>query len=334
MREAIITEGLTKVFSSYGKGSKRRVVAVDHVDLRISRGELFGLLGPNGAGKTTLVKLLCTLLIPTEGDAWVGGYHTVKEDKKVRKLVGVVLGGERALYWRLTGWENMWFFSQLYGIPEKDARRRIKELLSFVGLEERAHDRVENYSKGMKQRLHIARGLVHDPEILLLDEPTIGLDPVGAKEVRALVKDLTRKAKKTVLLTTHYMYEADELSDRVAIIDRGRIIALGPSNDLKAMLERKNIVSLVVRKVPVGIEEDLCSLEGVKKVAKLWYNPERDEASFKIISSDAEELTSYIANIVSRKEGKVISLSVERPSLEDVFIELTGRSIASGTPTE
>ncbi len=191
----------------------KEIEAVHGVSFAIEKGELFGLLGPNGAGKTTTIKMLITLLIPTSGAARVLGYDVVKDAREVRKRIGYVFGGERGVYERLSGYDNLRYFAELYGVPGKIQKQRIEELLELVGLKGREHERAEGYSRGMKQRLHVARGLLHDPEVLFLDEPTIGLDPVGARELRSTIASLT-DAGKTILLTTHYMFEADALCDR------------------------------------------------------------------------------------------------------------------------
>ncbi|MCE4616885.1 MAG: ABC transporter ATP-binding protein, partial [Aeropyrum sp.] len=232
---AVEAEGLVKEYRMGLLGKGKTVRALDGVSLRIKTGELYSILGPNGAGKTTLIKILSTLLLPDSGYARVAGYDVVREADMVRMRIGVVLGGERALYWRLSAWDNLWFFSQLYGIPPGEARRLIRHLLDLVGLAEWANVRVENFSKGMKQRLHIARGLLNDPEVLLLDEPTIGLDPVAAREVRGIVRRVVSEGR-TVILTTHYMWEAEELSDRVAIMGGGRILAEGSPEELRSIL--------------------------------------------------------------------------------------------------
>ena len=203
------------------------------VDFAVERGELFGLLGPNGAGKTTTIKMLITLLIPTSGTARVLGRDVVEESREVRRRVGYVFGGDRGLYERLSGLDNLRYFAELYGVPARDQRARIGELLELVGLTGREKERVEGYSRGMRQRLHVARGLLHKPEVLFLDEPSIGIDPVGARELRGTVADLRRRGT-TVLLTTHYMFEADELCDRIAVIAGGRIVAEGTPADLKS----------------------------------------------------------------------------------------------------
>ena len=212
--------------------STKNVVAVEDISFDVEPGELFGLLGPNGAGKTTTVKMLTTLLIPTRGAARVLGHDVEREAEKLRSRIGFIFGGERGLYWRLTGVDNLRYFASLYHVDPDFANRRIPELLEMVGLGDRGQERVEGYSRGMKQRLHIARTLLHDPEILFLDEPTIGLDPVGARELRQVVRDLQSEAK-TILLTTHYMFEADSLCQRIAVIDQGRIVALDTPEGLK-----------------------------------------------------------------------------------------------------
>src|SRR5207249_5731456 len=215
----------------------KEIVALDGLSLDVGEGELFGILGPNGAGKTTTIKVLTTLLIPTSGTATVMGLDVVRDAKEVRRRIGYVFGGERGLYDRLSGFDNLRYFAELYAVPPRTQRNRIGELLELVGLAGREHERVEGYSRGMRQRLHIARGLLHDPPVLFLDEPTIGLDPVGARELRATIASLT-EAGKTVLMTTHYMFEADALCDRIAVICDGRIVAEGTPRDLQAGVAR------------------------------------------------------------------------------------------------
>src|SRR5512134_249842 len=227
-RNAIEVSHLRRTFKSYQgviRRTTKEIIAVDDVSFEIQEGELFGLLGPNGAGKTTTVKMLTTLLIPTAGSASVKGFDVVKQAKEVRKHIGFIFGGERGLYWRLSGQDNLRYFASLYQVEPEVSKKRIPYLLEMVGLEERGQEKVEGYSRGMKQRLHIARTLLHDPDVLFLDEPTIGLDPVGARDLRQVVRDL-QSEKKTILLTTHYMFEADALCQRIAVIDKGRIIAL------------------------------------------------------------------------------------------------------------
>jgi len=341
METAVQTFGLTKVFQGYSETRKgplgwvrnkvrpdrKSILAVDHVDISIERGEIFGLLGPNGAGKTTLVKMLCTLLVPTEGTARVNGWDIHEHPGKVRRSVGVVLGGERALYWRLTGRENLWYFSQLYNIKTQQALQKIQAVLRLVDLTDRADDRVENYSKGMKQKLHVARALLHDPEVLLLDEPTIGLDPKAAKDVRSFVTKLAEEERKTILLTTHYMFEADELSRRVAIIDRGRIITQGPPSELKTSLRRKEILKLSIRSFNEETGEKLASAPHVHKVIQTASNPSTGSVDLKILVDDGEEALPRIISEIVIGGGEILSLRSETPSLEDVFIELTGKTI-------
>src|SRR5215212_8748990 len=221
------------------------VEAVRGVTFGIERGELFGLLGPNGAGKTTTIKMLITLLLPTSGTARVLGYDVVDDPREVRKRIGYVFGGERGVSARLSGYVNLRYFAELYGVPPKEIRPRIESLLELVGLKGREQERTEGYSRGMKQRLHIARGLLHDPPVVFLDEPTIGLDPVGARELRATIASLA-SAGKTILLTTHYMFEADALCDRIAVISKGEIVAEGTPGDLKRGVEQGSVVEVEV----------------------------------------------------------------------------------------
>jgi ABC-2 type transport system ATP-binding protein len=240
----------------------------------------------------------------------------------------VVLGGERALYWRLTGRENLWYFSQLYNMPEREANPRIQELLGLVGLADRADERVETYSKGMKQRLHIARGLLNDPEILLLDEPTIGLDPHAARSLRGLVRDLVDRRGTTVVLTTHYMYEADQLSDRVAILSKGRIVACDSPSALKAQHAGSAAFRLEARG-----EDDLrgvlSKLPGVAEVVGRTRDEGRGVEIYRVIAQrGAEEtLPGALAAAVAERKAQLVGLTREEPSLEDVFVKLTGEAI-------
>ncbi len=233
MTTIVEVKNLSRTYNSTTGISKSKTIdALKSISFTIKKGEIFGLLGPNGAGKTTTIKILTTLLAPSYGEARVLGYNCFGDESKIRPKINFVFGGERSLYWRLSAYDNLQYFGDLYRIPSKILRERIPLLIRLVGLEGREHERVESYSKGMKQRLQIARGLINDPEILFLDEPTIGLDPVGAKDLRNIILSL-KKQNKTVLLTTHYMYEADELCDRIAIIDHGELLDIDTSLELK-----------------------------------------------------------------------------------------------------
>ena len=242
------------------------VEAVRGVSFSIAEGELFGLLGPNGAGKTTTIKMLITLLIPTSGEARVLGHDVVKDARWVRERIGYVFGGDRGLYERLSALDNLRYFAELYGVEPKRQKPRIDELLELVGLKGREKERVEGYSRGMRQRLHIARGLLHDPPVVFLDEPTIGVDPVGARELRATIASLTESGK-TVLLTTHYMFEADALCDRIAVIANGRDRRRRERrSELKAGVADGSVVEIEVFGVEERTVERVRELAGVRAV--------------------------------------------------------------------
>jgi ABC-2 type transport system ATP-binding protein len=294
----------------------KEIEAVRGVSFEIEKGELFGLLGPNGAGKTTTIKMLITLLIPTSGSARVLGHDVVKDAREVRKRIGYVFGGERGVYERLSGYDNLRYFAELYGVPAKIQKARIEELLELVGLKGREHERAEGYSRGMKQRLHVARGLLHDPEVLFLDEPTIGLDPVGARELRATIASLT-DAGKTILLTTHYMFEADALCDRIAVISQGKIVATGTPGQLKSRVESGSVTEVEVYGVPEETVERLRKLEGVLAV---WVE-ERDQAQVLSVQTRADiQLTAAIlGHLNGANVGRV---SHREPTLEDAYVAL------------
>jgi ABC-2 type transport system ATP-binding protein len=292
------------------------VEAVRGVTFGIERGELFGLLGPNGAGKTTTIKMLITLLLPTSGTARVLGYDVVDDPREVRKRIGYVFGGERGVYERLSGYDNLRYFAELYGVPPKEIRPRIESLLELVGLKGREQERTEGYSRGMKQRLHIARGLLHDPPVVFLDEPTIGLDPIGARELRATIASLA-DAGKTILLTTHYMFEADALCDRIAVITRGEIVAQGTPGDLKRTVGAGTVVEVEVFGMPEGIVERVRDLEGVTSVSI----EEREQAQMLIVQTPTDvELTHTILGTLDG--ANVGRISRREPTLEDAYVAL------------
>ena len=296
------------------------VEAVRGVSFEIPEGELFGLLGPNGAGKTTTIKMLITLLIPTSGSARVLGYDVVKDAREVRKRIGYVFGGDRGVYERLSGYDNLRYFAELYGVPARDQKRRIAELLDLVGLAGREKERTEGYSRGMKQRLHVARGLLHDPPVLFLDEPTIGLDPVGARELRATIAQL-RGAGKTILLTTHYMFEADELCDRIAVIAKGDIVAEGTPRELKSRVTEGCVIEIEVYGVPDGTVERMRELSGVRTVAV----EEREQAQVLVVQTDEDvELTH---TLLSQLDGASVGrVATREPTLEDAYVALVGEA--------
>jgi ABC-2 type transport system ATP-binding protein len=292
------------------------VEAVRGISFSVRDGELFGLLGPNGAGKTTTIKMLITLLLPTSGEARVLGLDVVEQAREVRKRIGYVFGGDRGLYERLSARDNLRYFAELYGVSGKAQRLRIDEVLELVGLNGREHERVEGYSRGMRQRLHIARGILHDPQVVFLDEPTIGVDPVGARELRQTIADLVA-AGKTVLLTTHYMFEADALCDRIAVIARGQIVGEGTPEELKAGVSEGNVTEIEVFGVDDAILARLRAVDSVTAVTV----EERDQRQLVIVQSTGErELTApLLAQLDGVEVGRVSS---REPTLEDAYVAL------------
>ena len=299
-------------------------VALNKVNLKIRSGELFGLLGPNGSGKTTMIKCLSTILIPDEGNITVNGFDVKKETSRVRASLGMVVGGERTLYWKLTARDNLRYFAALYKIKRAYAKKRVDELLEMFQLSDRADERLEDYSTGMRQKVTIARALLHDPPILLLDEPTLGLDPGFSRQIRSQIKELTKKHGKTVLLTTHYMDEADKLCDRVAFINKGNIVTVETPNKLKSMVKEKEIVEVTVYQPPENIEEKIRSLILRTEIVQLIPGKEKGNPSkIKIIGENAEEKIGKIIDFLRQKNVKISSIDIGVPTLEDVFIKLT-----------
>jgi ABC-2 type transport system ATP-binding protein len=296
------------------------VEAVRGVSFEIGQGELFGLLGPNGAGKTTTIKMLITLLIPTSGTARVLGYDVVEDAREVRRRIGYVFGGDRGLYERLSAYDNLRYFAELYAVPPRDQKKRIAELLELVGLRGREKERVEGYSRGMRQRLHIARGLLHDPMVVFLDEPTIGVDPVGARELRTTIASLT-DAGKTVLLTTHYMFEADDLCDRIAVINKGTIVAEGTPGDLKAIVADRTVIEIETFGVSEDTIERVRVAEGVTSVSI----EEREQAQVLLVQSPAG--TELTQSLLSLLDGTSVGrVAAREPTLEDAYVALVGEA--------
>jgi ABC-2 type transport system ATP-binding protein len=292
------------------------VEAVRGISFQVAHGELFGLLGPNGAGKTTTIKMLITLLLPTGGQARVLGYDVVRDAREVRKRIGYVFGGDRGLYERLSGLDNLRYFAELYAVTGRRQRERIDEVLELVGLRGRERERVEGYSRGMRQRLHIARGILHDPQVVFLDEPTIGVDPVGARALRATIGGLV-EAGKTVLLTTHYMFEADSLCDRIAVIARGRIVAEGTPSQLKDHVADGAVVEVEVFGVDEREVMRIRELPGVTSVSL----EDRDQAQVLTIQSPRGlELTQELPAFIDG--ARIGRIAAREPTLEDAYVAL------------
>ncbi len=318
---AIEVRDLRKKYVTH-RGTFRRTktenVALDGISLAIRPGELFGLLGPNGAGKTTATKILTTLLLPDSGSATVLGLDVVRQTSALRRRIGFVFGGERGLYWRLSGLDNLRYFADLYGIAPDVSKRRIGDMLKRLGLSGREHDKVEHYSRGMKQRLHLARGLLNDPEVLFLDEPTIGLDPVGARELRLLIRELA-DAGKTIFLTTHYMFEADAICDRIAVIKKGSIVAEGTPGSIKQLVEDLGIVEFEAAGVSPDRLRILRELPGVSSVSVA------DHEMAQLVTVHCVRPADVMTQLGVILEGiELQRVSSRDPTLEDAYVQLVG----------
>jgi len=325
---AIETEDLGRIYKIRGSKKEKKIrkelIALQEVNLQIEQGELFGLLGPNGAGKTTLIKVLVTLLAPTSGRARVSGFDVVAEPQLIRPRINMVSGGESSGYGLLTVRENLWMFAQFYGLSSKEANRRIEELLTMVGIADRIHTKSSDLSTGLRQKMNIVRGFLTDPEVLFLDEPTLGLDVGASRDVRRFIRQWLEEDKsRTLLLTTHYMVEADELCDRVAIINQGRVLACDKPSALKQRLQRDAIFEIETSPLN-GLSAE--ALESLPEVRKASLSETDSGAKLDLILVEEAALAGVI-NVLSQKNIRILKFSKREPTLEDVFVDLVGRSM-------
>jgi len=306
--------------------SKKTLVAVDDISFNVPKGEIFGLLGPNGAGKTTTIKMLCTLITPTSGDAFINGVSIVENAQKVRENLGVMLTGERTLYWKLTGRENLEYFAALYHLQPSDSRTRIDYLLQLLGLKDREHTIVENYSTGMRIRLSFAKALLNEAPVLLFDEPTASLDPQSSRLIRDVIRSL-KKEGHAIILTTHNMDEADLLSDRVAITDHGRIVRLGSPSELKDKMKSNDIIEIEAVNLSDQTVNTLQSFSEISKVALSTKDSNDNKGILRIHAEKGKEVLPRLLEFLVRKQISITKVSFIEPTLEDVFISETGRSL-------
>jgi len=330
---AIETQNLGRIYKLRGskKETRKELVALQDVNLTVERGELFGLLGPNGAGKTTLIKILTTLLSPTSGWARVAGADIHREPDLVRPRINMVSGGESSGYGLLTVRENLWMFSQFYGVPSKEANEHIEALLAMVGMKDRMHTKSSDLSTGLRQKMNIVRGFLTDPQVLFLDEPTLGLDVGASRDVRKFIIEWLKADKeRTLLLTTHYMVEADELCDRVAIINKGRVLACDTPSALKQRLQKD-----------VRFEIETSPLNGLTPLILQEQAEVRNVALTEIeggarldIGLVEESALARVINLFTQKSIKIMKINKREPTLEDVFVDLVGRSMAEEESNE
>jgi ABC-2 type transport system ATP-binding protein len=331
---AVETRGLTKIFKSklgsraqglqlFKNKENSTVTAINNLNLEIKQGELFGLLGPNGAGKTTLVKILSTLLPPDEGTAHVNGFDVVREQMNVKRSLGTLFSvGERGFFWRLNGYRNLEFFAAIYNVPRQIRHERIMEVLDLVGLEDSAFELFQRYSGGMKRKLSLARALLPDPPILLLDEPTTGLDVISSRNIRNFVKNtLSRQSYKTVLYTTHHIEDAAEICDRVGILNKGQLVACDTPETIKRMIKKDERVHVVVENIT---DEQIKALKMVRGVVSLETEnevlPSQKQLRFQLENVDSLPM---IFGFLFKEKIRLINFRREEPTLEDAFIELT-----------
>jgi ABC-2 type transport system ATP-binding protein len=311
--------------SFFKRGNSVTVKAVNNLNLTIESGKLFGLLGPNGAGKTTLVKMLCTLLPPDGGTALINGYDVRKQQMQVKRSLGTLFSvGERGFFWRLNGYRNLEFYASIYNVPRARRQQRIMEVLKLVQLENSAFDLYQRYSGGMKRKLALARTLLPDPPILLLDEPTTGLDVISSRNIRDFVKNtVSKESGKTVLYTTHYIEEAAQICDQIGILKQGQLIACDTPDNIRAMIKRREIVHLTLENITQAQIEEIRGVEGVVNLTA-----EKDtllnQTEVCLELKNLNNLT-LIFDFLSKNTLRLINFKRDEPTLEDAFIELTRR---------
>ena len=315
MKAAVLTQDITK---RYGD-----LTAVDKINLSIDSREIFGLIGPNGAGKTTLVRMLTTVIPPTDGTAVVAGFDIRHDADSVRRSIGVVSQAS-TLDVELTAWENMNIYAKYYDVPAEARRERIRELLGIVGLSDRANFTVASYSGGMKRRLELVRSLVHQPKVLFLDEPTTGLDPQARSAVLEYLRSLHKIHDITIVLTTHYLEEAESLCDRIAVVDYGKVVALGTATELKRNATGGDVVEAEVAVLPNEALEAL-------KTSKFVLDVKKRENTLTLLVRNGAEAVPKIVELVDANRGKIRSITLRAPTLDDVFLHYTGRSIREDT---
>ena len=321
MPEAIECVNLERVYTSKSLfGKKQETRALKGISFTARQGTVFSLLGPNGSGKTTTMRILSTLLTPTGGNAYVHGVDVAKNPSDARKHIGLILGGDRGFYGRLTGRENLWYFAILNKMTNSEIKERVTETLTQVGMTEAADMAVEKYSKGMKQRLHIARGILTNPDVVLMDEPTIGLDPEGAHELRALIPRFTSQGK-TILLTTHYMSEADELSNQIAIINKGTIVAAGTPSEIKKNFSKTSVAELILRRSMRQETAHLMSLPGMREITQTEDGPIRKMTLYMESGVDNK------ANIMSMLgEDNIEYFTTRDATLEEAYLSIVQKT--------
>lgn len=331
-RAIIKVQNMSKTFISkerkkFLRPEKRRIHALKDINMEIYDGEIFGLLGPNGAGKTTLIKCLTTLLIPTGGTAWVNGFNLQKEENLVRASLGCMLMGERGLYWKLTGRENLEYFGALYHVPKEKRKERVAYLSDLLNMREFLDRTVETYSSGQKMITAFAKSLVNDAPILFLDEPTVTMDVHAARELRRIVKELNREGH-TIVYTTHQMFEADELCQRVAIIDRGEIIALGTPAQLKKSLRVQDVINFE-GVVPKGVTEKIKAIPGVRDA--VIKDVKAGKSTLGIMCDNSRKMLPKIMEVLLKNDVQIEYVQPQDITLEDVFIAKTGRALSVDT---
>lgn len=292
--------------------------AVKGISFQVEKGELFGLLGPNGAGKSTTISMLSALLKPTEGSIYIKGEDIVKKPMEAKKVLGLV-PQDIALYPTLTAKENLMFWGRMYNLSGKELKNRVQEVLQIVGLEDRQKDRIETYSGGMKRRINIAAALIHRPEVLIMDEPTVGIDPQSRNHILETVKKLNSEGM-TVIYTSHYMEEVEFLCSRIGIIDHGKLLALGEKEELKRSIIKDDKIELEVSSINAAVSEKIQKLEHIEHMAI-------EDKKVVIHSNKSQELLANVLAVISKMNIKVLSMKIEEPNLESVFLSLTGRAL-------